>query len=85
MIPFSKWMEGLSEPQDKVGEKNADLEKVVEKRLMQMIMSLEMDGRGARKDIIQIIKKIVGGVAASQPQAQPQAEVPADQNPAVAG
>jgi hypothetical protein len=87
MIPFSKWIETVSEPQDKAGEANLDLEKVVEKRLMQMIMNLETDGKGSRQEIIQSIKKIVGGAGAvqqpQQPQSQPQANMAPTQNAGV--
>ena len=85
MIPFSKWIETVSEPQDKAGEANLDLEKVVEKRLMQMIMNLETDGKGSRQEIIQSIKKIVGGAVQQpqQPQSQPQANMAPTQDAGV--
>jgi hypothetical protein len=88
MIPFSKWIEAVSEPQEKAGEGSLDLEKVVEKRLMQMVMNLETDGKGSRQEIIQSIKKIVGGAVQQpqqpqQPQSQPQANMAPTQDAGV--
>ena len=67
MIPFSKWIETVSEPQDKAGEKNGDLEKVVEKRLMMMIDDMSRDGKGSRQEIIKVVKDLVNSVG-NQPQ-----------------
>ena len=68
MIPFSKWIETVSAPQDKAGEDNLDFEKVVEKRLMEMIDQIAMDKNKNRQDVIRVVKELVNSVG-NQPQA----------------
>ena len=66
MIPFSRWVETVSEPQDKAGEKALDLDKVVEKRLMMMIDDMSRDGKGSRQEIIKAVQKLVNSVGNQQ-------------------
>lgn len=100
MIPFSKWIEAVSEPQDKAGEANLDLEKVVEKRLMGMIDDIAMDKSKNRQDVIKVVKDLVNSVGnqpqsggqqtvgqpqgQEQPQSQPQPNMASIQNAGVA-
>jgi hypothetical protein len=86
MIPFLKWIEAVSEPQDEAGEGSLDFEKVVEKRLMEMIDKIAMDKNKNRQDVIRVVKDLVNSVGnqpqpgqqqgqGQQPQAQPQANM----------
>jgi hypothetical protein len=99
MIPFSKWIETVSEPQDEAGEGSLDFEKVVEKRLMEMIDKVAMDKNKDRQDVIRVVKDLVNSVGnqpqpgqqagqqqgqGQQPQAQPQANMAPTQDAAVA-
>jgi hypothetical protein len=98
MIPFSKWIETVSEPQDKAGEGNLDFEKVVEKRLMGMIDDIAMDKSKNRQDVIKVVKDLVNNVGnqpqpdqqtgqqqgqGQQPQVQPQANMAPTQDAGV--
>lgn len=60
---FLRWIENseeaVSEPQHEEGEENMDLKAVVEKRMMQMAMELESDGKGSRKDVLAAMKAVV--------------------------
>lgn len=63
---FFKWIENneeggeaVSEPQHKEGEDNMDLKAVVEKRMMQMAMELESDGKGSRQEVLAAMKAVV--------------------------
>ena len=78
MIPFSKWIETVSAPQDKAGDVNLDFEKVVEKRLMMMIDDMSRDGKGSRQEIIKVVKDLVNSVG-NQPQSGGQQNVGAPQ------
>ena len=63
MISFYNWIENqtsLSVPQHKKGESSMDLNGIVEKRMMQMILELEREGKGNRQDILKSIKKTIG-------------------------
>lgn len=51
--------ESVSEPQHKEGESNMDLKAVVEKRMMQMAMELESDGKGSRQEVLAAMKAVV--------------------------
>lgn len=51
--------ESVSEPQHEEGEGNMDLKAVVEKRMMQMAMELESDGKGSRQEVLAAIKAVV--------------------------
>ena len=84
MIPFSKWIENntaLSEPQHKSGEKDMDMDKVVEKRMMQLVMDLETEGKGSRQDILKSIERVLSTVPQTKPQQQPQGQEPQGQQP----
>jgi hypothetical protein len=98
MIPFLKWIEAVSEPQDKAGEDNLDFEKVVEKRLMMMIDQIAIDEKKERQDVIKVVKDLVNSVGnqpqpgqqagqqqgqGQQPQAQPQANMAPTQDAGV--
>lgn len=80
MIPFSRWIEntGLSVPQHKSGEADMDMDKVVEKRMMQLVMDLETEGKGSRQDILKSIERVLGSVPQK---AQPQQQQAAPQDP----
>lgn len=72
---FLRWIENneqgsVSEPQHKEGEDNMDLKAVVEKRMMQMAMELESDGKGSRKEVLAAIKAVVdeAGKETEQPE-----------------
>jgi hypothetical protein len=100
MIPFSKWIEAVSGPQDEAGEDNLDFEKVVEKKLMEIIDKIAMDKNKNRQDVIRVVKDLVNSVGnqtqsggqqnvgqqqgQEQPQSQPQANMAPTQNPVVA-
>jgi hypothetical protein len=63
---FLRWAENseeqgdsTSEPQHKEGEGNMDLKSVVEKRMMQMAMELESDGKGSRQEVLAAMKSVV--------------------------
>lgn len=96
MIPFLKWIEAVSEPQDEAGEGSLDFEKIVEKRLMMMIDKIAMDKNRNRQDVIRVVKDLVSTVEnqqqqqagqqqgqGQQPQVQPQANMAPTQNAGV--
>jgi ribosomal protein S13 len=62
---FLRWIEnseegeGTSEPQHKEGEENMDLKGVVEKRMMQLAMEIESDGKGSRQEVLAAMKAVV--------------------------
>lgn len=84
---FLRWIENneqgsVSEPQHKEGEDNMDLKAVVEKRMMQMAMELESDGKGSRKEVLAAIKAVVdeAGKETEQPEGGDQPpQAPQDQ------
>lgn len=60
MLPeFSKWMENskvsISEPQHKKGEDLLTLNKVVEKRMIEMINEFQLKGKASPEDIFKSI------------------------------
>jgi len=63
---FLTWIENnedaVSDPQHKAGEENMNLQATVEKRLMQMALDLESDGKGTRKEILEAIKIVLNSV-----------------------
>lgn len=77
---FLRWIENngeqgsVSEPQHKEGEDNMDLKAVVEKRMMQMAMELESDGKGSRQEVLAAMKAVVdeAGKDSEQPATDPQ-------------
>jgi hypothetical protein len=83
MINFLNWLENIegksvSEPQHKKGESTMDVDEIVEKRIMQLILELEREGKGSRQDILKSIKKVIGAESQqvstmqNQVQSQPQ-------------
>lgn len=71
MIYFKKWLEdkentALSPPQHKAGEVDKNLDDVVGKRLMQLAMEMETQGKGSRQDVLKSIERVIGTVSASQ-------------------
>jgi ribosomal protein S13 len=64
--------ESVSEPQHEEGEDNMDLKAVVEKRMMQMAMELESDGKGSRKDVLAAMKSVVDSAAKESEEGQGQ-------------
>lgn len=63
---FVRWVENneeqegaVSEPQHEEGEVDMDLKAVVEKRMMQMAMELESDGKGSRQEVLAAMKAVV--------------------------
>lgn len=86
---FLRWVEeneagnSLSEPQHKRGEAGMDLKSVVEKRMMQLAVELETDGKGSRQEVLAAMKAVVdasGKGSEAQPQ-QPDANKQANQQP----
>lgn len=76
---FLQWAENseeqgdsTSEPQHKEGEGNMDLKSVVEKRMMQMAMELESDGKGSRQEVLAAMKAVVDSASKEAEQAAPQ-------------
>lgn len=72
---FLRWAEqnedqmgGLSEPQHKQGEASMDLKSVVEKRMMQLAMELEQDGKGSRREVLAAMKAVVDSAPAGKGQ-----------------
>jgi len=64
VIPsFLRWAEGdeaaVSAPQHKEGEASMDLKSVVEKRMMQLAMEIESDGKGSRQEVLAAMKAVV--------------------------
>jgi ribosomal protein S13 len=49
----------VSEPQHKQGEGDMDLKATVEKKLMELAMELESDGKGSRRDILAAMKAVM--------------------------
>jgi hypothetical protein len=75
MINFIKWLENkdssaLSPPQHKVGEVDKNLDDVVGKRLLQLAMEMETEGKGSRQDVLKSIERIIGTVSQKQNQQQ---------------
>lgn len=75
--PLLKWVEenergdALSEPQHEKGEISMDLKSVVEKRLIQLAVELETDGKGSRQEVLVAMKSVVDAASkgsAAQPQ-----------------
>ena len=76
---FLRWVENneaeggsVSEPQHKQGEENMDLKGVVEKRMMQMAMELESDGKGSRQEVLAAMKAVVDSAAKDSQQGEGQ-------------
>lgn len=74
---FLRWVEenedgnSLSEPQHKSGESGMDLKSVVEKRMMQLAVELETDGKGSRQEVLAAMKAVIEA-AGKGSEAQPQ-------------
>jgi hypothetical protein len=68
---FLRWAEenegSVSEPQHKQGEVNMDLKAVVEKRMMQIAMELETDGKGSRQEVLAAMKAVVDTAQKEEP------------------
>lgn len=84
MIKFGKWLENkensaLSPPQHKAGEINKSLDDVVGKRLMQLAMEMETQGKGSRQDVLKSIERVIGTVSQNQ-QNQSNQQVQTDPN-----
>lgn len=67
---FLNWVENneeqggaVSEPQHEEGEENMDLKAVVEKKMMELAMELEQDGKGSRQDVLAAMKAVVDSAA----------------------
>lgn len=87
---FLRWIENnegdaVSEPQHKEGEASMDLKGVVEKRLMQMAMEIESEGKGSRQEVLAAMKAVVdsagreseqGGDNQGDPNAQSAGQAP---------
>jgi hypothetical protein len=85
---FLRWIENseeqgdsVSEPQHKEGEDNMDLKAVVEKRMMQLAMELESDGKGSRQDVLAAMKAVVDSASSDSGQGgDPNAQQGGDPN-----
>jgi hypothetical protein len=89
---FLRWIENseeqgdsTSDPQHKQGEENMDLKGVVEKKMMELAMEIEADGKGSRQEVLAAMKAVVdsaskeseqGGENQSDPNAQPAGQAP---------
>lgn len=51
--------DSTSEPQHKQGEGDMDLKSTVEKKMMELAMELEQEGKGSRKDVLAAMKAVV--------------------------
>jgi len=82
---FLRWAEenegSVSEPQHKQGEVNMDLNAVVEKRMMQIAMELETEGKGSRQEVLAAMKAVVDTAQKDAPKP----DATAQQNPAQQG
>ena len=89
MINFYRWIENresISEPQHKKGESTMDLDSIVEKRMMQMILELEREGKANRQDILKSIKKTIGDSSNQQPATgEPTEGEPTEGEPTIGG
>lgn len=82
---FLHWIENnenqvgsVSEPQHKQGEENMDLKSVVEKKMMQIAMELESDGKGTRQEVLKAMKAVVDSANEGESEAQPNAQADAN-------
>lgn len=89
---FLRWIENseeqgdaVSDPQHKQGEENMDLKGVVEKKMMELAMEIEADGKGSRQEVLAAMKAVVdsagreseqGGDNQGDPNAQPAGQAP---------
>lgn len=87
---FLRWAENseeqgdsTSEPQHKEGEGNMDLKSVVEKRMMQMAMELESDGKGSRQEVLAAMKAVVDSASKEAEQESAQGQPQQNQDPAL--
>lgn len=76
----------LSEPQHKQGEDNMDLKSVVEKKMMELAMDLEQNGKGSRQEVLAAMKAVIdsagsGDKGQGQDQTQNQGQQPPDSAP----
>lgn len=76
---FLRWVEAnqadgdsVSEPQHKQGEENMDLKSVVEKKMMQMAMEIESDGKGSRQEVLAAMKAVVDSATKDSQQGENQ-------------
>lgn len=76
----------VSEPQHKQGEGNMDLKSVVEKKMMELAMELEADGKGSRQDVLSAMKAVIDstsketeGNSPDQSKPSPEQQQPAGQ------
>lgn len=83
---FLRWIENseeqgdsVSEPQHEEGEENMELKGVVEKRMMQLAMELESDGKGSRKDVLAAMKAVVDSAGKEEQGGDQQADPNAQQ------
>lgn len=88
ILPFAKWVENeesgaLSPPQHKADEADKALDDIIAKRLMQLTMEMEMQGKGSRQDILQSMQRIIGSTQKQQNAQQPNQQEP-PQDPAQA-
>lgn len=78
---FLRWVENdenqgdsTSDPQHEEGEDNMDLKAVVEKRMMQMAMELESDGKGSRQEVLAAMKAVVDSASKDAEEGQDQSQ-----------
>ena len=60
--------DSTSEPQHKQGEGGMDLKSAVEKKMMELAMELEQDGKGSRKDVLAAMKSVIDSASKSSDQ-----------------